>query len=168
MSLTTYLNSIELFRNPAGSMPATPAFHFPFDPAPRTAILLDGFRETKTTRVFAGGWSHAAASFNPEAIAGPFSRLRDLAYRILDREIAIPSLDRAVIVFERLSGDWSLGRTLTASDRNLLWRAFRVPIYVQYIGLGTNSLPRNARLSTEPTFSPTPPNFPLPPTDASP
>jgi hypothetical protein len=117
-------------------MPATPIFHFPFDPVPRTAILLDGFRETKLTRVFAGGWSDAAASFNPEAIAGPFPRLRALAYRILDRELAIPSLDRAVIVLERLSGEWSLGRTLTAVDRDLLWRAFRVPIFVQYIGLG--------------------------------
>ncbi len=140
VSLTTYLNNLELFRNPAGSMPAPPAFRFPFDPAPRAAILLDGFRETKMSRVFAGGWCGAAASFNPELLAGPLPRLKALAERVLNRELAIPSLDRAVVVLERLSGDWSLGRTLTARDRDLLWHAFRVPVFVHYIGLGNELL----------------------------
>jgi len=121
-------------------MPSTPAFRFPFEPTPRTAILLDGFRETKRNRVFAAGWCDAAAQFNPEALAGPFPRLQRLALRVLNHEVAIPSLARAVIVLERLSGEWSLGRTLSSADRDRLWRAFRVPIYVQYVGLGNELL----------------------------
>jgi len=140
VALTTYLNRIESFRNPNGSMPETPRFRFPFEPAPRSAILLDGFRETLKTRVFPGGWCDAAANWNPEALAGPLPRLKALSNRILDRELSIPSLERAVIVLERLSGDWSTGRTLSAPDRDFLWQAFRVPIYVQYIGLGNELL----------------------------
>ncbi|MEO8027963.1 MAG: hypothetical protein ABI823_15870 [Bryobacteraceae bacterium] len=131
---------MDQFRNPAGSQPKRPAFRFPFDPAPRTTILLDGFRETASTRVFPGGWCESAARLNPEAVAGPLPRLKALAEASLEGRLAIPSLDRAVIVLERLSGDWSIGRTLTARDRDLLWRAFRVPIYVQYIGISCELL----------------------------
>jgi hypothetical protein len=96
-------------------------FVHPIDPAPRTAILAPGFRETRMVRVFSRGWDERAARFQPTSVAGPIEQLR----RLLATRIC---LEHAVIVLTR-QGDPSLSQ----SDRELLWRALGVPVFEQYI-----------------------------------
>ncbi len=106
-----------LFRhNRAGA-----AFTHPLQPIPRTAILSPGFQESRLIRVFPDGWNSDAERFRPAAVAGPLSRLRDLA------ELQV-ELQHAVIVFTNLE------ERLTERDRDLLWRALGVPVFEQCLG----------------------------------
>lgn len=88
---------------------------------PRTAILALGFRETKMVRVFPFGWNKAADRFQPASIAGPAEQLRQLV-----RQGVSPQ--HSVVVF---SYDGQEG--LTASDRDLFWKAFGVPVFEQLL-----------------------------------
>ena len=54
-------------------------FIHPIDPAPRTAILAPGFRETRLVRIFPQGWNERAKRFDPGSIAGPLEQLRSLS-----------------------------------------------------------------------------------------
>jgi len=99
-----------------------PVLVYPIPPAPPTAILVNGFRESGNTRVFERGWSEAAASFAPAAIAGAPAQLDAL------RGTPIPSLRNAVIALVRPNDP-----RLTEEDRERLWRAFRVPVFEQRI-----------------------------------
>ncbi len=100
-----------------------PAFTYPIQPPPRTAVLVSCFRSRGPIRVFSGGWSEEVRNFDPEALAAPFSQLEPLA-----RNKAL-SLRHAVIVIKRRNDPW-----LTESVREWLWEAFRVPVFQQVIG----------------------------------
>jgi hypothetical protein len=102
---------------------AAAVFHHPLDPAPRTAILAGGFESNRTTRVFPEGWSDAAQRFKPSAIAAPLQYLIELAAKAE----TIP-LEHAVIAF---TNDES--GHLADPDRDLLWDAFGVPVFEQYL-----------------------------------
>src|SRR5690349_8575842 len=108
-------------------------FHHPLDPAPRTAILTDGFQSSRSVRVFPGGWSESVRRFGPSAIAAPLDCLKELASRGLVLE-----LEHAVIAltYEGKNG-------LDENDRELLWTAFGVPVFEQYLSS------RNELLATE-------------------
>jgi hypothetical protein len=96
-------------------------FIHPMNPAPRTAILVPGFRGSRTMRVFEEGWSQRAARFQPESVAGRVGELQRLA------EAGV-SLAHSVIVltYEDEPG-------LNTADREFFWRAFGVPVYEQYL-----------------------------------
>ena len=106
-------------------------FIHPMDPEPRTAILAGGFQETKDVRVFPRGWNGSAERFQPASLAGPPGELRKLSRRTV-------SLENSLIVFtsEVRSG-------LSYADREMLWKAFGVPVFEQYLG------PRNELLAME-------------------
>jgi len=106
-------------------------FIHPVDPAPRTAILAPGFRESRSARVFPEGWTERARRFNPASVAGPLDLLRRLARDTW-------SFDQAVVVFT-----YSGGTGLSPLDRERLWKAFGVPVFEQYLS------PRNRLLATE-------------------
>src|SRR5580692_6557841 len=106
-------------------------FIHPIDPAPRTAILAAGFRETRLVRVFPEGWSERAKRFQPGSIAGPLDQLRTLA------RDGWP-LEQAVIAFT-----YAGGPGLSPLDRESLWKAFGVPVFEQFLG------PRHRLLATE-------------------
>lgn len=100
-------------------------FIHPMDTEPsRTAILMRGFQETDSIRVFPHGWSDRAERFRPTSIAGPVDQLRKLVLRPLP-------LDHAVIVFT-FEGEAGLSH----SDREMFWNAFGVPVFEQYLGGG--------------------------------
>jgi len=107
------------------------AFIHPIDPAPRTAILAPGFCETRTVRTFAEGWSERARKFNPASLAGPLPLLRRLARDTW-------SFDQALVVFT-----YAGGPVVSLGDRDLLWNAFGVPVFEQYLS------PRNKLLASE-------------------
>jgi hypothetical protein len=106
-------------------------FIHPIDPAPRTAILVPGFRETRLVRMFPQGWDDRARRFDPASIAGTLEQLRRLA------RDAWP-LEQAVIVFT-YTGEPGISPT----DRDLLWKGFGVPVFEQYLS------PKNRLLATE-------------------
>jgi hypothetical protein len=103
-------------------------FIHPIDPAPRTAVLAPGFRETKLVRVFPQGWNERAARFAPDSIAAPLKELRSLAH-------ASWPLEHAVVVFTYASG-----LAVSRSDREWFWKAFGVPLFEQYLDSRNNLL----------------------------
>jgi hypothetical protein len=97
-----------------------PVLVYPIPPAPRTAILVDGFRSSGNTRVFENGWTEEAAAFMPSAIAGTPAQLHALP--------PMPSVKNALIALVHPGEP-----PLTEDDRERLWRAFHVPIFEQRI-----------------------------------
>jgi hypothetical protein len=106
-------------------------FVHPLDPAPRTAILAPGFLQTPLVRTFPEGWSERARRFNPASIAGPLALMRRLARDTWNFE-------QAAIVFTHAGGP-----VFSQQDRELLWKAFGVPVFEQYLSL------RNKLLAAE-------------------
>jgi hypothetical protein len=96
------------------------AFVYPIPPAPRTAVLLPGFRPSGSIRVFPDGWNEEAKQFEPQALAGSVLQLEGLA------GVASPS--HALIV---MRNEWE--PRFTDSHRTFLWKAFRVPAFEQII-----------------------------------
>lgn len=96
------------------------AFHYPLRPAPRTAVLVPGFRSRGPVRVFNEGWGEDAAKFAPQAIAAALPQLEALAGAV--------SLTHAIVVF-RIAPE----PRLTEYEREWLWQAFRVPVFEQVI-----------------------------------
>jgi len=113
-------------RRPAGA-----AFVHPIDPAPRTAVLATGFRETKLTRVFPEGWNERAARFSPASVAGPWVQVLQVAR-------AGGRVEHSIVVFT-YPGEPGL----SALERESLWNAFGVPVFEQYLG------PKSELLATE-------------------
>ena len=99
-----------------------PVFSYPIGPAPRTAVLVPGFRSRGSVRVFPDGWNEAARRYAPEAIAATLHQFGSLI------ELGIPAPSHAVIVISVADG-----ARLTDSDRERLWAAFRVPVFEQVI-----------------------------------
>jgi len=97
-------------------------FIHPMIPTPRTVILAPGFQQTKLVRVFPGGWTQAAARFNPSSIAGPTEQLRRLTGLGLQ-------LRHSLIAF---TYDGQAG--LSDDDRDLFWDSFGVPAFEQHLG----------------------------------
>ena len=106
-------------------------FIHPIDPAPRTAILAPGFRETRLARVFPEGWNERAKRFDPASIAGPLEQLMSLACD------GWP-LEQALVVFT-----YAGVHAISPRDRESLWQAFGVPIFEQYLSS------KNKLLATE-------------------
>jgi hypothetical protein len=99
------------------------AFVYPIPPAPPTAVLVPWFHVQGAVRVFARGWDVEAASYGPSAIAGTWLQLEPLLAHKID------SLTHALIVLVR-----SEESLLTLEQRERLWKAFRVPIFEQFVG----------------------------------
>jgi hypothetical protein len=81
------------------------------------------FRETAGVRVFRGGWTAETESFAPEVIAATWHQFRELS----KNSAAAPT--RALIVVARPGSP-----LLAPADREVLWRAFHVPVFEQIIG----------------------------------
>lgn len=97
-------------------------FVHPLEPAPKTAILVPGFRPAKNVRVFPYGWTEEVKRFAPAVVAGTYAQLRALSRLNLE-------LTHAVVVLS-----WNVDGTLNSVDRDLLWRAFGLPVFEQVLG----------------------------------
>ena len=95
-------------------------FRYPIRPAPRTAVLIPGFRADGLVRVFPEGWSAEAAAFAPQSIAGTLEQLDAVGGTV--------SLTHAAIV---IRAEWE--PRLSDADRERLWQAFRVPVFEQVV-----------------------------------
>jgi hypothetical protein len=102
--------------------PGNVSFLYPIPPAPRTAVLIPGFRSRGAVRVFADGWSAEVAGFEPQAIAGTLAQMEAIA------ATEIPVSHALIIV-----GHWGDERVM-AADRQKLWTRFGVPVFEQMVG----------------------------------
>ena len=100
--------------------------YWPLPPAAKTAVLMEGFREHRTLKVFGGEKQIDWMRFAPEALAGPAPELRRLAELVENRRIAIPRPVHSLIAFSLLPQAF-----LSDEVRDLLWRVFRVPVFGQ-------------------------------------
>ncbi|MGI8746377.1 MAG: hypothetical protein ACR2NN_28120 [Bryobacteraceae bacterium] len=103
-------------------------FVHPLDPAPKTVMLAAGFQSTRAIRAFPEGWSDETARLCPCALAAPMKELRRLARAGIE-------LRHAVIVLTR-----GAESCLAEEERELLWRAFGVPVFEQCLGAGNKLL----------------------------
>ena len=97
-------------------------FIHPVDPAPRTAVLAAGFRQTNRARVFPLGWNGRAARFSRVSVAGPLEQVLRVA-----RSGWL--VEHSIVVF---TYPGELG--LSARERESFWKAFEVPLFEQYLG----------------------------------
>lgn len=111
--------------------PDAAAFVHPLSPAPRTAILAAGFCESRLVRTFPLGWNSDAARFNPAVVAGPLGALHPLAALGVQ-------VQHSIVVFHYDESD-----RLNERQRDMLWRAFGVPVFEQVLD------GRNRLLATE-------------------
>ena len=102
--------------------------YWPLPPAARTAVLMEGFREHRTVKVFGGEQRSGLMRFSPEALAGPAPELRRLAELVENRLISIPRPVHSVIAFSLLPQAF-----LSEEARDLFWRVFKVPVFGQIL-----------------------------------
>ena len=124
-----FRNSPAEFENAAAFPPGPQPFLFPLRFAPRTAVLMLGFQQTKSVKYIQPNWT-LLTQFRPEAVAASVGMLRMLAKGISSGRGRLPSLKHAMIAF---TGPWS-GGLLEEEDRDLFWRVFQVPIFEQHLG----------------------------------
>ena len=115
---------------PAGRMRTQPQqFIFPLSRPVRVALLEEGFRTDANVRTFEPDDMAWLRSYAPEALVAPL----DLALSLADRKrrgiLDLPSVRTAIVVLT--SGEDS---PLTDDHRDLLWRAWGVPVFEQLRG----------------------------------
>jgi hypothetical protein len=126
------------FRNPEARHSRYRRLNYPLGPPPRTAILMSGFIEDDRTLCFSDGWCHDLERFRAEAIAGPVAMLRRMANSVFCRGAWFPYLRRPILALTGLPFP-DLG-LLTEEDRELLWRAFGVPVFEHFLGAANEVL----------------------------
>jgi hypothetical protein len=129
--LAEVLEDFEALHNPAGPRPEPRKLHYPIGARPRTAVLLNGFREGRGIRVLADNWSRKLKGYAPGVIAGPVGVLRALALALRDGRVKMVPLTHAVIAFTGIEHG-----LLRQQDRDLFWSIFQVPVFEQLRGLG--------------------------------
>ena len=101
-------------------------FVYPIAPVPRTAVLAPWFRDLppggSNICIFPRGWCPTAVAFAPASIAATVDQLVELAQ-------SPPPLTHALIVLSRPGA-----RGITESQRDWLWRRYRVPVFEQIVG----------------------------------
>jgi hypothetical protein len=102
--------------------------YWPLPPPARTAVLMEGFREHRTVKVFGDEKRSGLIRFNPESLAGPVPELRRLAELVESRSIRISRPVHSVIAFSLLPQAF-----LSEEARDLFWRVFKVPVFGQIL-----------------------------------
>lgn len=127
-----YLRDRNRHLNTQSPDPGFRRFEYVLAPSTRTAILMDGFVENASVMCFPEGWDPEMAYLRPECLAGPVTLLRRMATCVLNRGAYFPSVRRPIIAFTGLPfGDAGV---LTHADRDLLWKAFGVPVLEYFLG----------------------------------
>lgn len=115
---------------PAGRISTQPQqFTFPLSGAVRVALLEEGFRGDANVRTFAPDDLASLRSWAPEALVAPL----DLALSLADGKrrgiLDLPSVSTAIVVLT-----FADDSPLTDDHRDLLWRAWGVPVFEQLRG----------------------------------
>lgn len=126
------LNAIPLapppFRSPGLRMQK---FRFPISMPARVALFEGGFEADGAIRLFAAADVDRLEDYVPEAMILPLQLALTLADQKNRGLLPIPALTSAVVVLTSLCL-----ATLAGHHRDLLWQAFRVPVFEQLRGWG--------------------------------
>lgn len=102
---------------------------FPLNFGGRIALLEGGFHPSRNVREFAAVDLGALVRYEPEALVCPLDVALSLADLKLRGLFALPSLSMALVVLTRLDDS-----PLADHHRDLLWKAFLVPVFEQVRG----------------------------------
>jgi hypothetical protein len=110
--------------------PRTNAIEFavPWDPPPKVVLLAPWFTSNAAV-VLPEFTLNDLERLAPEAVAAPVETLRALANLAIRSDLVLPSLSYGAIAL------LGIGRDLVREDdHDLIWRAFRIPLYSQFRG----------------------------------
>jgi hypothetical protein len=117
------------FSNPGAPPPARQRLWRPWSTRLRAAVLCPNFQESDSVRIFDPDCLHEIKRFDPAAIAAPLEVLLSWTASPRHGRCAIPTPPRALIAFTGLEGGG-----LPDAARDMLWRAFEVPVFEQRLG----------------------------------
>jgi hypothetical protein len=103
---------------------------FPLPEPERLAVIDAEFRLASHMRAFDSSDVRGLVSYEPDAMALPLDAALSLAYRKLRGLIELPSLKLAIVVFSSVE----LHGAFEAHHRDLLWKAFGLPVFEQLRG----------------------------------
>ncbi len=116
------------FRNPGVGKGQNPEFRYPLQPAPKILMLLEGFQRKGMMRnVFDLDPSDLAGG-KADTLAAPVNVLREMA------NMAGPQR-YPVVAFTGVRHG-----LLSQADRDLFWKAYRVPVFEQFLGIGNERI----------------------------
>lgn len=101
---------------------------FPLKSARKIAVLRPGFSLPSSAREFAANDSAGMHAWQPDALVAPLNTALLLADHKLTGRFPLPSLETALIVTTRIDD-----APLAPHHRDLLWRAFEVPVFEQLL-----------------------------------
>ena len=104
--------------------------HFPVAAPARLAVIDADFYRSANMRSFVAHDIRGLAGYAPEALALPLSLALSLADQKLRGLLELPSLKCAIVVFS----SHEAGGPLAAHHRDLLWKAFGLPVFEQLRG----------------------------------
>lgn len=99
-------------------------FHYPLEHGPKIAILMDGFRSTSRVRNFSDFELDEFADLECDTLAAPLPLMHRMTG--MRHKLRYPAV---VFTGPRLG-------YLTETDREQFWKAFGVPLFEQFTGLG--------------------------------
>lgn len=116
-------------------------FTFPLSGPVRVALLEEGFRTDANVRTCAPDDMVWLRSYAPEALVAPL----DLALSLADRKrrgiLELPSVRTAIVVLTSCEDS-----PLSDDHRDLLWRAWGVPVFEQLRGLDGTIIARECEV----------------------
>ena len=130
--------SFRLRRRPCASADRVPGrtgketLHFPLPVPARLAIIAAEFHTGGNMKCFDAGDIDGICEYAPDALALPLTEALSLASRKLRGLIELPSLKMAIVVFSSLDPDDA--GPLADHHRDLLWKAFGLPVFEQLRG----------------------------------
>lgn len=116
-------------RGPARRGAVAEPFWFPLPVPARTALVEAGFRAGPNMRAFAAEEMEMVEKWGPEAIVLPLHLALSLAEQKRCERLVLPSVDTAIVVLTSVHAP-----SLSDHDRDILWRAFGVPVFEQLRG----------------------------------
>ncbi len=129
LELADFYRNHKLFERTAAERPPPRPLEVPWQPLPRVVALTPWFAIEPAVWIVMQPSSEALMDLKPEALAGPVDALRTAARAVLQTSLRLPSIRFGIVAFTGVSQD-----PLTPDDRDLLWRAFEVPVTEQFRG----------------------------------
>lgn len=109
-------------------------WRYPLPGTPRVAVIGETVRTSPSWRIsrvrnFRHFTDLRLKDFAPQVVAAPIDTLRAMAQEALEGGLELPSVNRCIVAFTGI-----VQGSLRAQDRDLLWRAFQVPVFEQFRG----------------------------------
>jgi len=125
MSLSLWRDSVAM-PSVWSQSPALPELDYPVPRVRRIAVLGQAVRQSKAVRCFPEWTCTQLLQADPQALAGPFDELAEVARLEADGYLLLPSLRYPLLVFTQPGQG-----PLTPLQHDRLWRWFRLPIFEQ-------------------------------------